>query len=99
MGSQASGRKKKRIRAIVKGRVQGVGFRYFTRDRALVYGLTGWVRNLPDGSVEFEAQGAAENIDAFAAAIREGPGLSQVTDMSVNDLPLEESEKGFEIRF
>ena len=89
----------KRIGAVVYGRVQGVGFRYFTRDRALTYRLSGWVRNLPDGNVEFEAQGAGRDVDAFAAEIREGPGLSHVDDIRINELPVEEREKGFEIRF
>jgi len=88
---------KKRISALVQGRVQGVGFRYFTRDRARVYGLTGWVRNLPDGNVEFEAQGAGRDVDAFVAEIRKGPGLSHVADITVNELPVENEEKGFEI--
>lgn len=89
---------KKRIQAVVQGRVQGVGFRYFTRDRAASYGLSGWVRNLQDGGVEFEAQGEAEDLDAFTAEIKEGPGLAHVSDMTMVDLPIEEAEKGFEIR-
>ncbi|MBN2188206.1 MAG: acylphosphatase [Chitinispirillaceae bacterium] len=88
----------KRIGAVVRGRVQGVGFRYFTRDRARAYGFTGWVRNLPDGSVEFEAQGEAENVDAFTEELKDGPALSNVSAMTVNVLPVEQNEKGFEIR-
>jgi acylphosphatase len=99
MNEQDHSRKIKRISAIVSGRVQGVGFRYFTRDRAHRYGVTGWVRNLPDGGVEFEAQGEAEKVDAFAADIRKGPALSHVSEMTLNELPLEEREEGFEIRF
>jgi acylphosphatase len=89
----------KRIQAVVKGRVQGVGFRYFTRDRARAYGLSGWVRNLPDGSVEFEAQGEAETVDAFILEIKEGPALSNISAMTINELSLDETEKGFEVRF
>jgi acylphosphatase len=88
----------KRIGVLVKGRVQGVGFRYFTRDRARIHDLTGWVRNLPDSSVEFEAQGRAENVDSFAKEIKEGPALSNVSEMVINELPVEENEKGFEIK-
>jgi acylphosphatase len=89
----------KRISALVQGRVQGVGFRYFTRDRARVYGITGWVRNRQDGAVEFEAQGGSRDIDAFVAEIRKGPGLSHIEDMTINELPVEKSGEGFEIRF
>ena len=88
----------KRIRAVVKGRVQGVGFRYFTRDRAERHGLSGSVRNLPGGDVELEAQGAAEALKAFTEEIKEGPGLSHVSDMTINDLPLEKGETEFVIR-
>jgi acylphosphatase len=90
---------KKRISALVQGRVQGVGFRYFTRDRAQASGLTGWVRNLLDGNVEFEAQGAGRDVDVFVAEIRKGPGLSYVENITINELPVEEREEEFEIRF
>jgi acylphosphatase len=89
----------KRIGAVVRGRVQGVGFRYFTRDRARAHGLTGWVRNMPDGNVEFEAQGVSRDVDVFVAEIRKGPGLSHVEDITINELPVVEREKGFEIRY
>jgi len=89
----------KRIGAVVQGRVQGVGFRYFTRDRARDHGLSGWVRNREDGGVEFEAEGEAENVDAFIAEMKEGPALSNISDMTINELPLVENETGFEIQF
>ncbi|MGA2507424.1 MAG: acylphosphatase [Chitinispirillaceae bacterium] len=89
----------KRINAVVEGRVQGVGFRYFTRDRALRHGITGWVRNLPGHNVELEAQGTGDNVDAFIAEIRKGPALSHVSDVKIHDVPLENKENGFEITF
>jgi len=89
----------KRVGAVVEGRVQGVGFRYFTRDRAQHHGLTGWVRNLPDGNVEFEAQGTGNNVDAFVAEIGKGPVLSHVSDVKIHGVPVEQNEKGFEITF
>ena len=89
----------KRIGAVVQGRVQGVGFRYFTRDRARDHGLSGWVRNREDGGVEVEAEGEAENVDAFIAEMKEGPALSNISDMTINELPLVENETGFEIQF
>jgi acylphosphatase len=89
----------KRISAVVEGRVQGVGFRYFTRDRASRHGLTGWVRNSPDHNVELEAQGTGDDVDAFIAEIRKGPALSHVSDVKIIEVPLEDKENGFEITF
>lgn len=89
----------KRIAAVVEGRVQGVGFRYFTRSSARHYGCTGWVRNLPDGKVEFEAQGPGERVDAFLEEIKKGPALSYISDVKTHELPAEDGEEGFLIKF
>ena len=87
----------RRISAVVSGRVQGVGFRYFTKAKALHYGLTGWVRNLPEGGVELEAQGPAAGIGAFLDDIGRGYPLSHVSDVRVIELPLEQGENDFYI--
>ena len=58
---------------IVVGRVQGVGFRWFVREQARRWGVRGWVRNRPDGSVEIAASGTEENLDGLLAAVRRGP--------------------------
>jgi acylphosphatase len=89
----------KRIGVLVTGRVQGVGYRYFTEDAANHFGLTGWVSNRFDRSVELEAQGEAADIDEFLARLRMGPPLAHVADLRVNDLPVEAGEKGFEVRY
>ena len=65
-------------RYLVRGRVQGVGFRYFVQREAVRLGLTGWVRNLDDGSVETHAQGSAAALDDFAGALHSGPRFSDV---------------------
>ena len=62
-----------RLRAIVEGRVQGVGFRYFTQERAVFLGLTGWVRNRWDGTVELVAEGSRTDLDIFLKAVQRGP--------------------------
>ena len=62
----------------VLGRVQGVGFRYFTQRMARQHAVTGWVRNLPDGSVEIEAVGAPDAMELFLRAVQEGPAFSHV---------------------
>jgi acylphosphatase len=73
------------LHAVVRGRVQGVGFRWFVREAAHRLGLAGWVRNLPDGSVEVAADGDDESIASFRVALQEGPGGASVT--GVDELP------------
>lgn len=68
----------KTIRLLITGRVQGVGFRHFTRDAGRALGLDGWVRNRMDGSVEALARGGEEALAAFRAACRQGPPASRV---------------------
>ncbi len=68
-----------RLRAIVRGRVQGVGFRYFVERNARELGLTGWVRNLPDGSsVEVEAEGERAKLEELLARLHQGPRMAAV---------------------
>ena len=62
-----------RLEATVRGRVQGVGFRYFAVRRALELGLVGWVANAADGSVRLVAEGPPDALDVFEAALRSGP--------------------------
>ena len=62
----------------VHGRVQGVGFRYFVARTALSLGLTGWTRNLMDGTVEVQARGPSPAVAALETAMRQGPGHARV---------------------
>ena len=71
----------RRVRARVEGTVQGVGFRWFVREKARRWGLTGWVRNLPDGTVELAAIGPAANLDGLLRDIRVGPRGARVDDV------------------
>jgi acylphosphatase len=71
-------------RIVVSGRVQGVGFRYFTQDTALREGVTGWVRNLPDGRVEARVEGEIEAVTRVEAARRRGPRGARVQAVSVD---------------
>ena len=72
-------------RYIISGRVQGVGFRFFTEDAARREGIDGWVRNLPDGSVEVRAEGDAEAMERFERAVRHGPPAARVDDVDVTE--------------
>lgn len=65
-------------RLVVSGRVQGVGFRYFTRRQAARLGLSGWVRNLPSGDVEVHVEGAQAGIRELIAALSRGPDWARV---------------------
>ena len=72
-----------RARFLVTGRVQGVSFRQFTIDEARALGVRGWVRNLPDGRVEAEAEGERAAVEALLRACRRGPPPAQVDDLEV----------------
>ena len=76
-----------RLDATIRGRVQGVGYRYFVVRRALDLGLVGWVANLADGSVRCVAEGPASAIDDLEAALREGPTGALVDDVNLVRMP------------
>ena len=69
----------------IRGRVQGVGFRYHLRAEALRHGVSGWVRNRRDGSVEAVVQGDEAAVDSVIGWARRGPGSAQVTDIQVDE--------------
>ncbi len=73
------------LHAVVRGRVQGVGFRWFVRERARRLGIRGWVRNRGDGSVEVEAAGDPASLEELRTLLGEGPSGAQVS--AVDDLP------------
>ena len=72
-------------RFVVSGRVQGIGFRWFTQDTACREGATGWVRNLPDGRVEALVEGESEAVTRIERAIRSGPRGARVEKVGVDD--------------
>jgi acylphosphatase len=78
-------------RAVVKGRVQGVGFRWFAERTARELGVRGWVRNLDDGSVETVAEGNDAAVAAYLARLEKGPHGSRVDAVAIE----EASETGF----
>jgi acylphosphatase len=68
-------------RFVISGRVQGVGFRWFTQDAAQTEGVVGWVRNLPDGRVEALIEGDEEAVTRVERAIRRGPRGARIEDV------------------
>lgn len=83
----------------VRGRVQGVGFRAYTRHCAQKLGLTGHVRNLPDGSVHILACAAPDTLREFWALIQLGPPLSRVEPLAITDMDFIPESKRFDIVF
>ena len=73
-----------RLRALIRGRVQGVGFRFFAEARAQTHGLTGFVRNLLTGEVEVVAEGDRAALETFLTDLRRGPRGAHVTDALVS---------------
>ena len=82
---------------IFRGRVQGVGFRYQAMYASRTYGATGWVENLPDGSVEMEVQGTPAAIGKVLTHLRSGHWI-RIDDMEVEEIPLVDGERGFGVR-
>lgn len=83
----------------IKGRVQLVGFRFFARQWADDLGLSGWVRNNPDGSVELEVEGNKAKVETFVNHLKEGPRMARVEDLKVDAKPFGNQYHAFEIRY
>lgn len=87
------------MHAIVKGLVQGVGYRFFVIRRAELLGLTGWVKNLPDRTVEVVAEGDRELLEELIKELWKGPSAAQVTDVVVNWERYTGEFKNFDVRW
>ena len=85
-------------RFLISGRVQGVGFRYFTQRVADQYGIAGWVRNTPDGRVEIEAEGSADALRQFESQIADGPAGARVDRVDATEAAVGPNRSGFVIR-
>lgn len=85
-------------RFLISGRVQGVGFRWFVHDMASRSGVTGWVRNLPDGRVEAWIEGEADAVTRVEAALHLGPRGARVETVAADSEEPTGSDKGFSIK-
>lgn len=83
---------------VVRGVVQGVGFRWFVQRTATGLGLVGWVRNGPDGSVELTAEGPTDALESLLGAVRDGPDGAWVSEVVVRHEPPTGMSGGFSIR-
>jgi acylphosphatase len=73
-----------RLHALIEGHVQGVGFRYFVRESAAGFPVTGWVRNRHDGNVELVAEGDQADLEKLLSILKEGPRGSRVTNVRIS---------------
>ena len=87
------------LKITVKGRVQGVGYRWFARENAQDLSLYGYVKNLPDGNVEVLAQGEPEKVWKLTKLLREGPSFSNVIDLDITELSSDQIYTSFEVSF
>jgi acylphosphatase len=87
------------LHAIVHGKVQGVGFRYFVVEKALSLGLRGYTRNTSDGNVEVLAQGARPALEKLLALLRRGPAAADVEKVEVDWREPTAYVSGFHVRF
>jgi acylphosphatase len=88
-----------RLHAVVDGRVQGVNFRYYTQRRATELGLTGYVRNLWDGTVEAVAEGGRPKVEELLAFLRVGPRSAFVTQVDTQWAAATGEFDRFEVRY
>lgn len=88
-----------RVRILVTGSVQGVGYRYFAVRAARQHELGGWVKNLPNGDVEVVAEGDAGLIREFVAALRRGPAASRVADLCITPEKYQAEFGEFDVRY
>ena len=88
-----------RLHITITGVVQGVGYRFFTRRLANRMGIKGFVRNMPDGTVEVEAEADREQVESFLKELRKGPPAAEVTDIDTEELSDSGGFRGFEVRF
>lgn len=87
------------IAATVGGRVHGVGFRYSTQRVAADLALSGWVRNMPDGTVAVWAQGSPGAVEQLCTFLRKGPPAARVTSVQIGEVEPEAGVAGFNVRF
>lgn len=93
-----SAQPRKRVHGFISGHVQGVFFRVSMQEQAERLGVVGWVRNLPDGRVEFVAEGSPEAVDRLVQWAHRGPPGARVTRVELTEEPPTGEERWFEVR-
>lgn len=85
------------FKATIRGTVQGVNFRLYTKRQAVKLKVSGWVHNQPDGSVQVLAQGRTSTLHEFASLLGEGPDMASVTEVDINWKPVGETLSDFRV--
>ncbi|ADU31068.1 acylphosphatase [Evansella cellulosilytica] len=83
---------------IVKGKVQGVGFRRYTKKKAMQFNVLGWVKNNKDGSVEIHVEGGEDGVNSFINKLRVGPKSSEIKSVYIEEKSKLEGFKSFRIK-
>lgn len=91
--------KRIRLHVLIDGRVQGVGFRFFTRRQASISGITGYAKNLVNGKVEVVAEGRESSLEEFVKKLKKGPSMARVTDIQIDRKKYKGEFRSFSIRF
>jgi acylphosphatase len=87
------------LHIIVSGKVQGVGYRYFSQMKAVQYGVTGWAKSLSDGSVEIVAIGTTDQLEPFIEDLRVGNPFSTIDDIKITESEKTEDFHSFTIKY
>ena len=87
----------KAVEVLISGRVQGVGFRSFTKKNAVLLGVKGYVENLSDGKVHVVLEGEEHQVDKLLEIVRQGPRVSQVREVKVTEI-VKAGHPAFEVR-
>ena len=89
----------KRYKAVLTGNVQGVGLRIFAKEQATKLGVTGWIRNMEDGTVHLEMQGKQPEIDKLTEIIKKGNFIIKVESMEVEEIAPLADDEAFVIKY
>lgn len=84
---------------IVHGRVQGVGFRFYTQQQANNFGIKGWVKNRADGTVEIVAQGDKTTMQKFVASVKKGSPASKVEHVEIKEVRRTKGYNSFQVKY
>lgn len=84
---------------LVKGRVQGVGFRWFAMREAERLGISGYVKNLVNGQVEIYVEGEREIVQHFKQIMNRGPGFGRVDELDFIEMPFQDKYRNFSVEF